>query len=246
MLLRAAAAALLVVCSSPAFADVSAEHEQALAELRAAAERAAAIGGQRWAFTLDYTDHARPEQKSFRLRFDPRLPEGERWRLIEPAESSLSKDERKALKRMSANDDADDILVYDRLADVVDDARVLTADAGSATFRLKTLDPDMSEEMRDAIAATATLDRRTGAVTAIELTSTRSFKPAAVARVDALKQEQRYQPAGPGGEVLMVAAKSEASGRAMMKPFAQKNESAYSDFEKVDAPPRRRPEKNER
>ncbi len=235
--------ALFVAVSALAFFSAAAaesvafgDAEAAKAEFVAAAEQAKARADQRWAFTLTYTDL--PENKTYRVRFDPRLPAGERWTPIEPAADALSKEERKVLKNISRNDDADDGLVYDGLSDFAADAEVLRADAREAAFRIAVDDPEMAPEMKAALSATATLDRAAGHVTAIEIISTKPFKPAPVAKIEKMRQLHRFAPVGPDRLVMLVSAVSEAKGKAMFKAFDEKADMAYSDFEAVDAPPR--------
>ncbi len=234
-----------LVASGAAFAADNippADEAAAIAELRAAADAANAHDAQRWAFTLAYEDLTAKGGKTFKVRFDPRLAPGARWKAIEPAESALSKDERKALKKMSENDDADEALVYDDLDEAIGDAALLSLSGGDALFRISIDDPEMTQDMRAALVATARLDRAGDHVSSIEVRSTKPFKPAAIAKIEKMRQLQRYAPVGPGGVVLLVASESEAEGKAMFKSFSSKTRIAYSDFEAVDAPPRAKAE----
>lgn len=207
-------------------------------EYAAALQRAKAIGEARWAFTLTYTDEVANGVKSYTLRFDPRQPAGGRWLAVDPAAEKLSKDERKAFKRMSRNDDADDALVYDRLAETAAQAGLVSVDDDDAVFSIPITDPNLPEKARAALSATVRLDRKAGYVSSVEVLSKAPFKPAAIARVDSMRQSQVYAPAGPNGEILLISSQSQSAGEAMMKSFNSNVRMAYSDFEKVDAPPR--------
>lgn len=208
-------------------------------ELLDAIERAKALADQRWAFTAAFEDIAEAPGRVVRARFDPRKPAGERWSLV--SEQELSKKERQAFERLTRNDEADDALVYDRLGESVDGAAI-NATPETATFRLKIDDPKMSDEMRGALSAIATFDRRTEHVSDITVSSRMPFKPAPVAKVEKMRQVQRYAPVGPDGAVLMTEVESIATGSAMLKKFNARTRIVYSDFEKVDAEPFKRPD----
>lgn len=228
------ASAAFAADSAPAAADAA----LARSEYLEAVERAAKIGAARWAFTLTYQDETEGEAKTYKLRFDPRAPAGERWAVSDPAAEELSKDEKKGLKRMRRNDDADDALVYDGLADSADKAELIELGETEAVFSIPVLDSRLPDKAKAAIVATARLDRTTGVISSIEIEAREPFKPAAIARIDRLRQVQRFAPVGPDGEALLVSSFSDTAGEAMMKSFSSRSQFAYSDFEKVDAPPR--------
>lgn len=240
---RLALAVLLPLIAAPAQAEeaslraVDAE-SAAVAEFREAVSRAAPIGEQRWAFSVTYQDLSAAGGKSYRLRFDPRQPEGERWTPIEPA--ALTKEERGALAQISRNDEADDALVYERLGEQIEAARVLSVSPESAVFRIEIDEGSALGDATSALAATATLDRRSGHVAEIAVVSEKPFKPASVAKIDKLRQLQFYAPVGPAGAVLMTGSESELAGSAMFKKFSSRTRFAYSDYEAVEAPPFKR------
>jgi hypothetical protein len=231
----ASLAATLLIAANAAAED-AADVASSQVELIAAANAAKAFADQRWAFTMTYTDLLK--QETWRVRFDPRLPAGKRWTPLNPPADALTKEERKAMASISRNDDADESLVYDGLAEAALAAKLLRADAKEAVFAIDLSDPDMSAEMKSALSATATLDRERGHVSAVEIVSMKPFKPAAVAKIETMRQLQRYAPVGPDGLALLVASDAEARGSAMFKAFEQKTSVTYSDFEAVDAPPR--------
>ena len=212
--------------------------DAALAEFRAAVEKAEAHGADRYAFTLDFRDLGDKQQRTFRVRFDPRRPPGARWTPIDPPADQYGKAEKAAFARMTKDDEADDALVYEGLAEALPGARLLSADADKAVFGITISDPDTPDEVKEALAATAVLDRRAGHVSSVEIRSVKPFKPAPVAKVTSMRQLQRYEPLAAGGPALMVASESDAEGSAMFRSFSSKARMTYSGFEKVDAPPR--------
>ncbi len=232
-MLRGHAAAAALFLGGIAQAD-----EGPFAEFRAAVAIAETHGAERYAFTLDFRDLGDKDQRHFRVRFDPRRAPGARWTPIDPPADKYGKAEKAAFERMTKNDDADDALVYEGLAKSIEDARLISADAERAVFLIPISDPDTPAAVKEALAATATLDRRTGHVAAVEIRSTKPFKPAAVAKINAMRQLQRYEVLTPGGPALLVASESDAEGSAMFKAFSSKARLSYSEIEKVDAPPR--------
>ena len=216
----------------------AAADDAALAELRAAVEVAETHAADRYAFTLDYRNLADEEARVFRVRFDPRGAPGARWTAIDPPKDQYGEKETAAFERMTKNDDADDALVYESLAKGLGGAKLIEADGAHATFAIPISDPDLPKAAKDALAATATLDRASGHVETVEVRSLRPFKPAAVAKIKSMRQVQRYEVLTPGGPALLIAAESDAEGSAMFKSFSSRTRLSYSEIEKVDAPPR--------
>ncbi len=235
----APAAAIALSLAAPANANDGADDgAAAFAELRTAVDVATRAAAQRWAFTLEYRDISGKDARVFRVRFDPRKPAGARWTPIDPPADQYGAGEKKAFKRMTANDDADDALVYEGLSQSLAGAKVISVNASEAVFSIPIVDPETPPEVIAALAASATLDRKAGHVASVEIRSTRAFKPAAVAKISSMRQLQLYQPIAPGEPVLMHASESDAEGSAMFKAFSSKARLAYSDFEAVDAGPR--------
>jgi len=237
--MRVLIALAAIALAAPAAAnDAATESVAVLDEVRAAVAVAEAHAAQRWAFTLDFRDLGDKTQRSFRVRFDPRKPAGARWTPVDPPADHYGKEEKSAFARMTRNDEADDALVYEGLATALAGATLISADAGRAVISVPIDDPEVPKETKEALAATAVLDRVSGHIASVEIRSLRPFKPAAVAKITAMRQLQRYEVLTPGGPALMVASESDAEGSAMFKSFSSKARLAYSEFEAVDAPPR--------
>ncbi len=237
--MRVLVALAALAFAAPAMANDEANDKAgALAEFAAAVATAEANAAQRWAFTLDFRDLGDKENRTFRVRFDPRKPLGARWTPVDPPADQYGKAEKAAFERMTKNDEADDALVYEGLAETLSGTTVLSVDAGRAVFSVPINDPDAPKETLEALAATAVLDRSAGHVSSVEIRSTRPFKPAAVAKIKSMRQLQRYEVLTPGGPALMIASESDAEGSAMFKSFSSKARLTYSAFEPVDAPPR--------
>lgn len=237
--LRALTVILAITATPAARADDAIDEASAYAALAAAIDVAGAHGEDRYAFTMTFTNLELDRPRPYVLRFDPRLPEGARWSLLEPAEETLTKDERKNLERLRRSDSADGALVYDGLAKVLGGARLVSQDAARAVFAAPM--PDDSEapkKAREALEMTLTLDRAGGHIETISLRAAKPFKPAAPAVVKALRQTQTFAAPAEGGPALLSVAESFVSGEAMFRAFSSHTRTEYSDIEKVDAPPR--------
>jgi hypothetical protein len=210
----------------------------ALAEFRAAVAIAEKHADDRYAFTLDFRDLSDKGERVFRVRFDPRKLSGARWSAVDPPADQYGKEEKAAFDRMTRNDEADDSLVYEGLAETLGETRLLSADANRAIFSIPLSDPETPASVKEALAATATLDRKGGFISSVEIRSTKPFKPAAVAKIKSMRQLQRYGAPAAGGPALLVATEADAEGSAMFRDFSSKARLTYSDIEKVDAPPR--------
>lgn len=233
-----AASTVMAAVAALALGGFERADDSVFGELAAAVEKARTHGEERYAFTLDFRDLGNDDQRGFRVRFDPRRPPGARWTAVDPPADEYGKAEKAAFARMAKNDDADDALIYEGLEQSLAGARLLSADADKAVFSIPVSDPDTPAAVKEALSATATLDRRKGHVAEVEIRSTKPFKPAAPVKIAAMRQLQRYEVLSPGGPALLIASESDAEGSAMFKSFASKARLLYSEIEKVEAPPR--------
>lgn len=238
--LRALAIILAIVATPAARADDAVGQASAYAALAAAVDVAGAHAQERYAFTMTFANLELDAPRAYVLRFDPRQPEGARWSLLEPAEETLTKDERKNLERLKKSDAADAALVYDGLAKVVGGARLLSQDAARAVFSAPLPDDtETPKKAREALEMTLTLDRVGGHIESISLRAAKPFKPAAPAVVKELRQTRTFAAPAEGGPALLASAESFVAGEALFKPFSSHTRTEYSDIEKVDAAPRR-------
>lgn len=209
----------------------------ATSSLNHAIKDAEALGNQRWAFSTLYTSIEDDGNKStYRLNFDPRRDEGKRWTLIEPTEETLSKEEKKAFRKISSADNADESLVYDSLSDRVTPDDLISESDGFAVFKGQFDDDDMPKSVRDALKMEIILDTTQHFVTKISVIAEKPFKPAPVAKVNTMQQIQTYAPVGPKGEILLTRSTSVVEGKAFFKAFSSNTITEYSDFTRVDGP----------
>lgn len=222
----------LFLASAAGFCE-SAQAEDARALLDKALAVAEAHKDERYAFTIIYSDQKSDAPASVTLRFDPRLPEGSRWALLSPAESALTKEQRKQFKNLRKSNDADDSLIYDRLRDAAAKAQLVSEDAVSAQFAGPINDPKAPEEVVNSMEITLQLDKPRAFVRAISIASKAPFKPAAIARVDRMEQTQTYEPLIAGGPAILRGSRTVAIGEAMFRKFDQQVVMEYRDFERV-------------
>lgn len=230
-----AALAALLSMASLATADV-APTPTAKDLLLRAADEAEAAAAQRWAFTIDYVDKREGAEKAYRLRFDPRRADEEKWTLLAPAEADLNKDEKKRLKNFRKSTQADDALVYDRMRSSIVEAALVAETGTEAVFAAKIRDKDTPKAVMEAVDMTIRLDKQTGHVAAIELEAKKPFKPAPIAKVRTFRQVSRYARVRDGWPPLLVSAESRSSGDALGKAFSAESKTTYSDFEAVSVP----------
>lgn len=222
---------LFAVVVFVANADAQETTQSAKAMLEATAIEAKVHGDKRFAFTLDFWSENKGEELSLKLRFDPRLPEGEQWRPAEGGAKELSKDQRKALKRFQKAENPDDALVYDKLDEELDRMTLIEENDETAIFSAPIIDDDLPP---DALEMTITLDKKARSISRIDVRSLKPFKPAAIAKLTSMTQSQTYAPSDGEGPVLLQTSESTAIGKAMLKSFNSKTRQVYSDIEEVD------------
>lgn len=227
-------AAAFCVTAAPVVATAAGETE-AHAALKAAVAVAETNAKSRFAFTATFTDLKSEDGRSFVLRFDPRLPEGERWAALSPTAGALSKEDRKRFKNLRKSDDADDGLIYEGVAASLGEARLVSEDAAVAVFAAPIRDKETPEAVARAVEMTLILDKKDGYIRSISLKSKEPFKPAPVARVERMEQSRTYEPLQAGGPALMRSSESIAAGEAMFKKFDSHVRMEYRDFEAVAA-----------
>lgn len=242
-MMRCCVLSLAFLLSSSLSQGASASQSPAIAEATAASifehaiKDAETLGDQRWAFTMVYTNIEKDAtSQRYRLRFDPRRDEGDRWELIEPPEDTLSKKEKKAFRQISKSNNIDGSLVYNKLSENVGVDDLKSENENTAIFSGKINDDDMPEKVRDALRMEAVLNKAALFVSKISVTSSKPFSPAPGAKVNKMSQVQNYAPAGPEGEVLMTHSSSVVEGKAFFKAFSSNTTSEFSDYERVDAP----------
>ncbi len=237
-------AACLLVAATVAWRPAAAADDASLADaaaasLKAAIAEAETAAAQRWAFTMTYIDRSGDETKTYVARFDPSLPEDARWTPIDPAEDALTKKERKALKTLRKNVEADDGLVYEGLADAAAAVAYARRDETGDVFVGPVSGEDVPKRIGEALQLTLRLlpDAEKPTVSLIEIDAVESFKPAAIAKVNRLAQRQFFERVSPDWPPLLVRSLSETEGKAMFKSFKSDVEFRYSAFEPVDGPP---------
>lgn len=255
--------ALRIVAALSAFAVlasitlVTAATAQSLLEVAGRAAHDRGEPGQRWAFTQTITR----DNVALSIRFDPSLPEGERWVLLAPVEDALTKEQR-SIFRDVAEDQAPDVEVVvgadGEGFDVTDsfgvDVAMLREDAREAVFSFSPRNGvslsgggddgedqqsvDVAEHLTGEITVTKDGPTQDGpTLQTIHVYATESFKPHPVARVSRLDVIMTFAEIEPGGPLALVSTTNEVVGRALFQPFEESFQVVNSDFARVDGPP---------
>ena len=128
--LAAAAGALLAAASA---AEPALQHATAPL-LVAAAEKARAHADNLYAFTLEQWVSNGEKEGTVTLRYDPRLPKGEQWKVLSPSEDDLDKDAKKALKKARETEMEDNPVLYERLDEIIEEAAFVEETQTEAVF----------------------------------------------------------------------------------------------------------------
>ena len=214
---------------SSAHAEAALDHATAPL-LIAAAEKARANAHNLYAFTVEHWSSNGEKEATVKLHYDPRLPEGEQWTVLAPAEDDLDKDAKKALKKMRKAEMQDNPVLYEKLDEMIEVAEFREETETEAVFVAQV---DEDEFPKDALEVYITLNKPQAYVSKIEVRSKKAFKPMPIAKVEHLIQTQTF--AAPHGDEPAFLATSDGvvEGEAMFKSFKQLTHQVFSDIEKV-------------
>jgi len=224
-ILLAICCAVLVVPSLATASDV-----EPCAALEQAISLAEDHKNDRYAFTVHYWTSAGDKEVDLTLRYDPRYPQGGRWRLVGQNMDGLDEKTRKQISKLEKIDRPDDKIVYDKARDVLPDAEFLKEEGGAYLFKAEVSDDDLP---KDALEAIVSVSKEGGFIEKIETRSLKPFKPAAVAKVNSMMQVQTYSAPFGDNPAFLATTESEAQGSAMFKKFDIKTREIYSDIERV-------------
>jgi len=181
------------------------------AELAAALDSFRAEGSWGWGFT----QHTAAEGKSLLERYDPRLPDGERWTLLakngaEPSVRDLTEYREKQSRRTGGLNapNVKDQLNRESVEAVSDDG-----ERAAWRFRLVPGGPDDSSARH--MAATFTLHRPTATVEKVELASFEPFSPVFGVRISEARTVMRYSLPEGDRPTLLQEVSMRVRGRAM-------------------------------
>ncbi len=216
-----------------ASAQAEDEPPQAIHTLTAAAGQAAAFGDVRYAFSLDHWSEQNGEELNLRLRFDPRMAQGEQWSLLDASLDDLSKVQRKAFKQFQKSENPDDALVYDKLEDMLGDVVLVEETTADAIFTAPVVSEDLPEGV---LEMTIMLNKAAGFVSQIDMRSIKPFKPAAIAKIKSMTQSQTFAAPDSDGVALLQTSEGAANGKAVLKSFTSQSRQSYFDIERIDPP----------
>jgi hypothetical protein len=216
----------------PAYAQSALEHSAAPL-LKAAAEKALAHAEDSYAYTVEHWSSNGEKEATVKLRYDPRLPKGARWLVLDQDEDALDKSARKALKELRKAEAKDNPVIYDKLGEMIEVAEFREETETEAVFVAQV---DTEEFPKDALEVFITLDKPGAYVSRIEVRSKKPFKPMPVAKVTNLVQSQTFAAPEGDGPALIARSDMHVEGEAMFKSFKQLTRQTFSDIEKVELP----------
>ncbi len=199
--------------------------------LLAAATLAEAHADARFAFSVEYRGKSKDKETLLQVRYDPRLPEGERWRLLDGSFDDLEKSAQDRIKKLESEERPDDAVVYDRIGDLIDTIELVDETDAAFIFRGPLVDDDLPDA---PFEATLTLDKTEGHIERIELRALDSFKPAPVAKIKSFYQVQSFSAPTGGGPALIAESQNRVQGKAMFRSFAADVTQRFFDIERVD------------
>lgn len=218
----------------PAHAESALEHSTAPL-LKAAAEKALAHAEDSYAFTVEHWSSNGEKENTVKLRFDPRLPEDERWLVLDQDEDALDKPARKALKELRKAEAKENPVIYEKLGEMIEAAEFVEETDAEAVFVAQV---DTDEFPKDALEVFITLDKPGAYVSRIEVRSKKPFKPMPVAQVTNLVQSQTFTAPEGDGPALIAQSEMHVEGEAMFKSFLSETRQTFSEIEKVEVPAR--------
>ncbi|MEO1137378.1 MAG: hypothetical protein AAFW68_12365, partial [Pseudomonadota bacterium] len=171
------------------------------------------------------------KETSVRVRFDPRLEEGEQWVLLSPAEDDLDKGAKKALRELQKSEMEDNPVLYEKLDEMIEVAELFSETDAQAVYVAQI---DEEEFPKDALEVYITLDKPGAYVSQIEVRSKKSFKPMPIAKVTHLVQSQTFAAPEGDGPAFLASTEGTVEGEAMFRDFKQLTRQSFFDIEKVE------------
>lgn len=208
--------------------------EEAKTLLQKAVNDAVSRAEVRYAFTVHFFTEQNEDEISVTLRYDPRRPKGETWRILGENAEIPDKNVRKLVKQLEKSGAGENRLIYNGLENVIAGAELAEETEEYAVFRAPVGgDEDMPEKMREALEIFIRLDKAGGYVSQIDLRSKKSFKPSAIAKVESLTQSQHYAAPVGDGPALLTLSEGVTKGSAMFKDFTVTTRETFFDVERV-------------
>lgn len=189
-----------------------------------------------WAFTESTLE----DELVFTGRYDPRLPEGERWTLLsvdgrEPTDEELEDYLDGKEDEYQWDDDNDE---SDHQTNMVDFETLElieeTDDHWIFSFVPDGDDLDGEEEQKfmEQVTATMKIVRDGHYLEYIDLRNEKTIKPAFSVRINDFRVRLTFGPAAEGGPIVQMSEEVRIKGRALLLvTFNEKESTRYSDFE---------------
>ena len=229
--LRSMFAGLLIALPLSATAETSAPNFPAPLEAAIEVAEAAKATPYLWAYDLELN----LEGQDYRLRYDPRRTEDDGWSVLQPDPETLSEKQLKALSDLRTDDDDND-LFYDDLREDVRELGAAEETDAHWIYAFIPLGEDKKETefLEDSeMTGRIFVSKETGAITSINMTIGKPFKPAPIAKIRDLEIIQTYAPIDGVDAPLIASVETKVSGSAMFQSFDEKEAVTFSNFERV-------------
>ena len=189
-----------------------------------------------WAFTESTLE----EELIFTGRYDPRLPEGERWTLLtvdgrEPTDEELDDyldDKEDEYQWDNDEDDGSDPteIIDKNTLELIEE----TDEHWLFSFTTNNEDMDEDEEMEfmEQLTATLKIVRDGHYLEYIDLRNEKAIRPAFSVRISDFRVRLTFGPAAADGPIVPLSEDVSIKGRALLLvTFNEKESTRYSDFE---------------
>lgn len=187
-----------------------------------------------WSFT-ETTDSG---EGVYVARFDPRLPEGERWDLLtvddrEPTEDEHEEFQEEKESQRGSDSDGED----SETMSVVADGSLELLDESDAYWRFRfrpKVDSDDEEKFMAAVEGTLQVVKDGHYVSWVRMRNHGTIKPGKGVKLEVFDAHLAFAPAYEGGPVLPDSVATRVKGRAMLViRFDEEERIFYSDFKRV-------------
>ena len=185
-----------------------------------------------------YTETSQNGDGLFVARFDPRLPEDQRWGLLSVDDREPTEDEQIEFREDKANSNHDDSdnedsgarsMVADGSLELLEETDVYWL------FRFKPrTDSDNVDKFMKAVDGTLQVVKDGHHVAWIRMRNREPIKPGKGVKLEIFDTRLVFAPAYDGGPVLPESVETRVKGKAMLViRFDEKERVSYSDFERA-------------
>lgn len=185
-----------------------------------------------------FTETTQSADGLFVARFDPRLPDDQRWDLISVDDRKPTEDEHETFREGKGNhgdDDSSEGGSEFRSMVAEGSLELLEESEHYWEYRFRpNADSDDEEELMKAVDGTLRVEKDGHYVTWLRMRNREPVKPGRGVKLDVFDVRMAFAPAYVGGPVLPESVSTSIKGKAMLViKFDEEERVSYSDFERV-------------